>query len=92
MASTAPPKDQTLVRCPDHHPNGRAVPYAAAVAPAGDGEAVLCGSKGCEKPGLIWTTREAWNLYEKGERVFYPRTFAISIKAGERVHVAPSSA
>ena len=45
--------------------------YVTFRAPFGYPEtAVICGSKGCENPALIWLTKAEEQYYESGKRVF----------------------
>ncbi len=70
-----------LVRCKDHRPKGRTADYVRAVNPLGNSEtAAICGSTGCENPGLVWLTDEESHAYEDGQRIFEFATNVTKIK------------
>ena len=60
-----------IVRCPDHSPRPRKRVYEMSVEPIGYPEtALVCGSKGCETPGLVWLSPKEADAYRGGEIVF----------------------
>ena len=82
MPSKVPPEKQVIIRCLDHRPiDGIATPYVAYVAPSGDGEAVRC--RKCHRHGVIMMTEDAYEAWSGGARMFYPRTDAVCIMAGD---------
>lgn len=60
-----------IMRCQQHAPKARTREYVASVEPVGyPATALVCGSKGCEEPALIWLERHEKDGYDSGQRVF----------------------
>lgn len=62
-----------LSRCKEkhHHPNGRKEEYIEFVLPIGYPKtSSICGRKNCNHPGVVWLTKEEYNLYLQGETIF----------------------
>lgn len=59
------------VRCMKHSLKATSMDCAGHVLPLGHpNTAILCGSDGCEEPGLAWLTRDEANSHKAGRRVF----------------------
>jgi hypothetical protein len=71
-----------LVRCERcGRPKGRRHAYVVSVKPVGYPEtAAICGSTGCERPGLVWLDEREKAQYERGQRVFSVPSAAVKIK------------
>ncbi len=68
-----------IVRCEAHRPKGRTRNYVTNVKPVGYPEtAMVCGSKTCVAPGLVWLEDGEYAEYERGERIF--RSFTNTMK------------
>jgi hypothetical protein len=68
-----------IVRCEHHEPVGRSRNYVAKVKPIGYPDtAMVCGSKWCLQPGLVWLEMDEHEAYKLGERVF--EAFTASMK------------
>ena len=68
-----------IVRCRIHKPTGRTRNYVASVEPVGYPEtAMVCGSKTCDAPGLVWLETDEKSAYDRGERIF--RAFTDTMK------------
>lgn len=62
-------------------PRGRGESYVAAVEPLGYFlTAAVCGSRGCERPALIWLTAKEKARFDTGERVFGLSSPAIKVR------------
>lgn len=60
-----------IIRCRNHTPRGRTRTYARSVEPVGHPmSGLVCGSKHCEAPGLIWLETHEAAAYDRGQRVF----------------------
>ena len=62
-----------LCRCDEkqHKPKGTKEEYINYVKPIGYPEtSSFCGRKNCNKPGLIWMTKEDYDKYLKGQTLF----------------------
>lgn len=71
-----------IVRCRSHVPKGRTRDYVASVEPVGYPDtAMVCGSKHCPEPGLIWLERAEKEVYDGGERIFRSFTDTMKMKA-----------
>jgi hypothetical protein len=67
----------SVMRCPNHTPRGRTRIYVASVEPVGyPHTALVCGSRQCDAPALIWLESHEKAAFDRGERVF--ETFASS--------------
>jgi len=74
-----------LCRCLAEHarPSGRSADYVAYVEPVGYPEtSVVCGRRGCERPGVIWMTESEVSEYGQGQRVFSGPNDFTKMKAG----------
>ncbi len=62
-----------IVRCRERHspPQGKTHSYRLGVAPAGDGEGVRCGHRGCPHKGLVWLDVPEAADFQGGEREFH---------------------
>jgi hypothetical protein len=71
-----------LVRCQEHgRPEGRTHQYVIGVKPVGfPRTAAVCGSKGCERPGLVWLTAAEKAAFDEGQRIFEVPTAAVKIQ------------
>ena len=73
-----------LCRCKDHVPKGRTKTYVSTANPVGyPGTAVICGSKDCQNPGLIWLTQVEDNSYQNGTRIFKLDSETAKVKADD---------
>lgn len=60
-----------IIRCVNHPPKGRTKNYTRSVEPVGyPASALVCGSKHCDEPGLIWLEASEAEEYQRGIRVF----------------------
>ena len=62
-----------LCRCKEKHgnPKGRKVCYKKYVEPFGFPESSsICGRYNCDNPGIIWLTKEEWEKYKSGVKIF----------------------
>jgi hypothetical protein len=60
-----------FVRCIEHPLRATAMDCAGHVLPLGyPNTAVVCGSDGCEEPGLAWLTRDESDAHKRGQRIF----------------------
>ncbi len=62
-----------LSRCKEFHnnPKGRNADYVTCVEPIGYPKtSSICGRNNCIEPGMIWLTKDEWNQYQNGERIF----------------------
>lgn len=72
----------SIMRCPSHVPKRTSRAYAGAVEPVGYPEtALVCGSKHCREPALIWLERHEKSEYDAGERVFEAFTATMKVRA-----------
>ena len=72
----------SIMRCRDHAPKRTTRDYAGAVEPVGFPEtALVCGSKHCRGPALIWLERHEQADYDTGERVFKAFTSTMKVRA-----------
>lgn len=71
-----------IMRCPDHKPRRTTRDYAGNVEPVGFPEtALVCGSKYCREPALIWLEANEMSAYATGERIFQAFTASMKVKA-----------
>ncbi len=71
-----------LVRCEKcGKPEGRTRKYIRSVKPYGyPNTAAICGTVGCNNPGLVWLEAYEWKKYQAGERIFSLPTHGVKIK------------
>lgn len=70
-----------ISRCPRHKPTGRTRAYVAALEPVGYPDtAIICGSKECLEPGLVWCEAHEKSAYDAGERVLQAFTATMKFK------------
>lgn len=73
-----------IMRCPIHVPKRTTRQYAGAVEPVGYPEtAVICGSKHCREPALIWLETHEMDQHRRGERIFQAFTSSMKVCAKE---------
>ncbi len=75
-----------IVRCDRHHVRLAQATnrYAKRAKPLGyPATAVICGTKDCTDPGLIWLTEEELSEYNHGERYFGVKTFTVKVRASD---------
>ena len=75
-----------LCRCPQLHawPIGKKRVYVASVEPVGfPNQALICGSKRCVNPAVIWLEQSEVDAYREGERIFSGPTNMTRVTAGE---------
>ena len=71
-----------ISRCLGHVPHGRTRNYTMHVRPVGyPNTALVCGSKECCEPGLIWLEDFEADAYRNGERIFMAFTTTMKMKA-----------
>jgi hypothetical protein len=71
-----------IVRCDVHKPTGRTRAYVASVKPVGYPDtAMVCGSKTCSAPGLVWLESDERAAYDRGERIFKSFTDTMKMRA-----------
>ena len=59
-----------IARCTEHPPKGRTRNYVGSVEPFGYPEtAIICGSRHCSNPGLIWLEAHEKRNYDSGQRI-----------------------
>jgi hypothetical protein len=72
----------SIMRCKDHAPRRATRDYVGVVEPVGYPEtALVCGSKHCRAPALIWLERHEKADYDAGERVFEAFTATMKVRA-----------
>lgn len=70
------------MRCPAHVPRRTMREYAGAIEPVGYPDtALVCGSKHCREPALIWLERHEKAEYDAGERIFEAFTSSMKVRA-----------
>jgi hypothetical protein len=70
-----------IVRCATHSPKGRTRDYVLSVKPVGYPDtAMVCGSKTCQAPGLVWLEADERAAYDRGERVFQSFTATMKMR------------
>lgn len=72
----------SIMRCHAHAPKRTTREYAGVVEPVGYPDtALVCGSKHCSEPALIWLERQEKVRYDAGERVFQAFTATMKVRA-----------
>lgn len=72
----------SIMRCAEHLPKRATRDYVGAVEPVGFPDtALVCGSKHCRAPALIWLERHEKEQYDAGERVFEAFTPSMKVRA-----------
>lgn len=72
----------SIMRCRGHVPKRTTRDYVAMVEPVGYPEtALVCGSKHCREPALIWLERHEKVEFDAGERVFKAFTATMKVRA-----------
>jgi hypothetical protein len=71
-----------IMRCAAHAPKRTMREYAGTVEPVGyPATALVCGSKHCREPALIWLERGEKANYDTGERIFEAFTSSMKVRA-----------
>ena len=70
-----------IVRCEVHEPRGRTRNYILKVKPVGYPDtAMVCGSKTCTAPGLVWLEEDESSAYDRGQRIFQSFTATMKMR------------
>jgi hypothetical protein len=70
-----------IVRCEVHKPSGRTHNYVLKVKPVGYPDtAMVCGSKTCTVPGLVWLEEDESAAYDRGQRIFQSFTATMKMR------------
>jgi hypothetical protein len=71
-----------LSRCSNcGKPKGKKRNYVGSAYPIGHPNgAVLCGTEGCNFPGIIWLTETEFSKYQRGERIFELPTHTVKVR------------
>ena len=71
-----------IMRCKAHTPTRTTRDYTGSVEPLGFPDtALICGSKHCTEPALIWLEREEFAEYQRGGRIFEAFTSSMKVRA-----------
>lgn len=66
-------------RCIRHPP--RSKKYRFYVNPIGYPDALVCGTKNCSEPAVIWLDQKEMKQYKKGERIFLSSAIRAKFRA-----------
>jgi hypothetical protein len=70
-----------LVRCEECRVRRNSKKYIKTVEPVGYPDtALICGTVGCSKPGLVWLTDDESKEYKSGQRIFAPQSSTAKFK------------
>ena len=71
-----------IMRCLSRAPKRTTREYAGSVEPVGYPDtALICGSKHCREPALIWLEIHEKDQFDKGERIFEAFTSSMKVRA-----------